>query len=126
MKNRAFLICMVFLPLLAGCGGKKSGTPGETVPPEVVAIRGMAVVSAIAGEDGRTRLAIPETALFMRGQLEGVHVVGPDSVVSVRWIRTGSVFGETVEVLSGLDEGEKVVAPYDAVVREGYKVTIKQ
>ncbi len=126
MKNRAFLACMVLLPLLVGCGGKKSGTPGETVPPEVVTVQGMALVSAVSGEDGRTKLAIPETALFMRGQLEGVQVVGPDSIVSVRWVRTSTAFDGSVEVLSGLDEGEKVVAPHDAAVREGFKVTIKQ
>ena len=117
---------MLLLPLLAGCGGKKSGAPGETALPEVATVQGVAVVSAVAGEDGRTKLAIPGSALFMRGQLEGVQVVGPDSIVSVRWIRTGNVLDGSVEVLSGLDEGEKVVTPHDAAVREGFKVTIKQ
>ena len=62
----------------------------------------------------------------MRGQLEGVQVVGDDDIVSVRWIRTGNISDGNVEVLSGLGKGEKVVAPYVRGVQEGFQVTVKQ
>ncbi len=126
MKYSAFLVCIAFLPLLAGCGDEKSETVGETASGEIVTVQGIAKVSAFSEVPGRGMLVIPASALFRRGQLEGVQVVGADSLMAIRWVRTGAETRGGVEVLSGLDEGEAVIAPHEAGVREGVRVTIKR
>jgi membrane fusion protein, multidrug efflux system len=55
-------------------------------------------------------LAIPRGAVREVGQLDLVEVVEKGQM-SRRTIRTGRTFGEDVEVLSGLREGEQVVLP---------------
>ena len=54
-------------------------------------------------------LAVPAAAVFQRGQLECVYVVGDGGVASLRLITTGKRRGDKVEVLGGLDPGERVV-----------------
>lgn len=58
---------------------------------------------------GTQRLLIPQKAVFNRGQLQGVYVLDGQQVLRLRWIRTGSEFGEKVEVLAGLNQGDLVV-----------------
>jgi RND family efflux transporter MFP subunit len=53
-------------------------------------------------------LLIPLSAVTRTGQLENVRVV-VDGGLQIRNVRTGKAYGEQVEVLSGLLEGEKVV-----------------
>lgn len=55
-------------------------------------------------------LVIPQQAVQSVGQLELVEVV-EDGRTSRRAIRTGRIFDDQVEVLSGLRAGEKVVIP---------------
>jgi RND family efflux transporter MFP subunit len=55
-------------------------------------------------------LVIPRRAVREVGQLELVEVV-ENGQLSRRAIRIGRTFGEDVEVLSGLREGEQVVLP---------------
>lgn len=63
--------------------------------------------------DGRERqvLLIPAAAVGNVGQLETVQVAGPDGV-KLRQIKTGKKYGMDVEVLSGLQAGEKIVGSY--------------
>ena len=69
---------------------------------------GMLVKVAFAMGD-RLRLSIPEQALVHRSEVVGVYVVGADDQVSLRHVRTGMTDAEgMVEILSGLDDGEKV------------------
>jgi RND family efflux transporter MFP subunit len=59
--------------------------------------------------DGRERrvLLIPAAAVKSIGQLETVQVAGPQGV-RLRQIRTGRTYGTEVEVLAGLQAGERV------------------
>lgn len=52
-------------------------------------------------------IAIPTAALVREGDLTGVHVRG----AGIRWIRTGRVFGDSVEVVSGLRDGDRIIVP---------------
>jgi RND family efflux transporter MFP subunit len=56
----------------------------------------------------RTALLIPESAVTRSGQLETVEVV-ESGETGTRQIRTGRRYGEKLEVLSGLLEGEKIL-----------------
>lgn len=58
---------------------------------------------------GRTSLLIPTSAVLNYGQLQAVKVVENDRL-STRHIRTGKTYGEQVEVLSGLRDGETILA----------------
>lgn len=53
-------------------------------------------------------LLIPAAAVARSGQLESVRVLTQDGP-RTRNVRTGKTYGDQVEVLSGLQEGEKVV-----------------
>jgi RND family efflux transporter MFP subunit len=70
--------------------------------------------------DGRERqvLLIPAAAVRHIGQLETVQVVGPEGV-TWRQIRTGKTYGTNVEVLAGLQAGEKIVATFKESASSG-------
>ncbi|MBN1546878.1 MAG: efflux RND transporter periplasmic adaptor subunit [Syntrophaceae bacterium] len=54
-------------------------------------------------------LIVPQTAIVQRGQLTGVYVVDTENLTAYRLIRTGKVYNQGVEVLSGLKQGERIV-----------------
>jgi RND family efflux transporter MFP subunit len=58
----------------------------------------------------RRSILVPQAALVHRGQLDAVYVVGQDQIASLRYITLGRPSTKDVEVLSGLDGGERVVA----------------
>jgi multidrug efflux pump subunit AcrA (membrane-fusion protein) len=53
---------------------------------------------------------IPRTTIVERGQLRGVFVIDANQIATLRYVTLGKTFGEQVEVLSGLQQGEKLVA----------------
>ncbi len=58
----------------------------------------------------RETMVVPQTALLQRGQLEAVYVVNKDGLVSLRYVTLGKPSLGSVEVLSGLADGDRVVA----------------
>jgi len=58
----------------------------------------------------RPTLLIPRTSLVERGQLQGVYVLDASQIAGLRYIAVGNSAGEQIEVLSGLQGGEKLVA----------------
>jgi RND family efflux transporter MFP subunit len=58
----------------------------------------------------RSALLIPQTAIVVRGQLQGVYVIDANQVAGLRYVTLGKGEGQQVEVLSGLQEGERFVA----------------
>jgi RND family efflux transporter MFP subunit len=62
----------------------------------------------LACQAEQTALLIPATAVLHYGQLQAVKVVDGKQW-HTRHIRTGKVYGEQVEVLSGLHEGETIL-----------------
>lgn len=57
----------------------------------------------------RSALLVPAGAVVSKGQLTGVYAVDTQGVMTYRLVRTGSVFGSRVEVLSGLSPDERIV-----------------
>jgi multidrug efflux system membrane fusion protein len=72
----------------------------------------------------RTVVAIPNAAIVERGQLQSVFVV-EDASAHSRVITTGKRVGGAIEVLSGLSEGEKVIAPPPATLSDGARVEVR-
>jgi RND family efflux transporter MFP subunit len=58
----------------------------------------------------RSALLIPRTSLVERGQLQGVYVLDANQIAGLRYLTLGKSAGEQIEVLSGLQDGEKLVA----------------
>lgn len=64
-------------------------------------------VSIPAGK--KETLLVSKKAIVEKGQLTGVYVVDTDSIVTYRLIRAGRVYGDKVEVLSGLNPNERII-----------------
>ena len=58
----------------------------------------------------RTSLTVPQSAIVERGQLREIYVVGDDKIASLRYVSVGNQRQGRVEVLSGLRNGETLVA----------------
>jgi multidrug efflux pump subunit AcrA (membrane-fusion protein) len=67
-------------------------------------------------------IAVPVKAIVKRGQLTGVFVVDGANLARLRLVNTGKTFGDRVEVLSGLSEGERVVTDGVAKVTDGSRL----
>jgi RND family efflux transporter MFP subunit len=63
--------------------------------------------TAMVPSGTRVGVTIPADAVVRRGQLTGVRVVTGDAA-TLRWIRLGRTVGDRVEVLSGLEAGERI------------------
>lgn len=74
---------------------------------------------------GRSRkLLIPQVAVVGRGQLTGLYLVDPDNIAHFRLIRTGETFADSVEVLSGLNEGTRYVVDPPVNLTDGSRVEL--
>ena len=54
-------------------------------------------------------LCVPAQAVHSADGRDYVYVLGEDQMREVKWIETGLYGDSTVEVLSGLTEGERVI-----------------
>jgi len=57
----------------------------------------------------RRTLLIPRSAVVERGQLQGVFVLDQNKVAGLRYITLGKSSGSEIEVLTGLEGGERIV-----------------
>lgn len=71
--------------------------------------------------ESRPVLAVPATAIVSRGQLTGVWVV-EDGLARLRWIRPGRRIDDRIEVLSGLDAGERYLPDPPAGIADAARV----
>ncbi len=67
-------------------------------------------------------LLVPGDALMVRGDGTQVAVVRPDSTVHLQKIQVGRDYGDRLEVLSGLQMGDRIIANPGDSAREGAKV----
>ena len=66
--------------------------------------------------------AVPQKAVVNRGQLVGVFIIDADGIARLRLVTTGKKFGERVEVLSGINEGERIAVDNVEGLSDGSKV----
>jgi len=67
-------------------------------------------------------LTVPVQSVLERGQLTFVYVVDPAKIAHMRLIQTGKTYGDRVEVLSGLSEGDQVILEPLSAVKDGAAV----
>jgi RND family efflux transporter MFP subunit len=70
---------------------------------------------------GESLVLAPRTAISERGQLNGVYLVD-DGIMRFRLVRLGRLFDEEVEILSGLNAGDTIVAAPGEQARNGARV----
>ncbi len=71
------------------------------------------------------QLLIKRSAIIIRGQLTGLYLVDSDNIARFRLIRLGKTSGDSVEVLSGLKEGDRYVATPVPTLVDGARVIIQ-
>jgi multidrug efflux pump subunit AcrA (membrane-fusion protein) len=69
-------------------------------------------------------LTIARSALVRRGQLEMVFVLDGDRA-RLRLVKSGRSEGDKVAILSGLSDGEKVLARHAELLQDGQRVTVQ-
>ncbi len=67
-------------------------------------------------------LLIPGNSLIKRGQLTGLYTVSQEGTALLRWIRTGKTYGDSIEVLSGLADGEQYILSAENRIYDGTPV----
>lgn len=67
-------------------------------------------------------LQVPETAVIHQGQLTGVFTVSDDLTARFVLVRTGAAGDGRIEILSGLQDGQRVVVDPPPTLRHGGRV----
>ena len=67
-------------------------------------------------------IAVPQTALVQRGQLSGVYIVGQDGTAHFRIVTTGKNSEGMVEIYSGINVRDEIVASDTGYLNDGIKV----
>lgn len=70
----------------------------------------------------RAAIAIPETTIISRGQMDYVFVA-EENTAMLRIVRTGSSGDGSTEILAGLDPGEEVILSPPSVLQDGQPLT---
>ncbi len=67
-------------------------------------------------------LLVPAKSVIQRGQLQMVYVITPQNLCQMRLVKAGKRYGKMVEILSGLEEGEKIIVEDVHKAIDGAKV----
>ena len=71
-------------------------------------------------------LLVPQTAIVERGQMQGVYLVDPNQVAGLRYVSLGKSAQDQVEVLAGLQPGDRLIAKPGAAQLEGKRIAGQQ
>ncbi|MFC2173937.1 efflux RND transporter periplasmic adaptor subunit [Acidobacteriota bacterium] len=76
----------------------------------------------------REGIKVTGRAVHKKGQLEGVFIVDEGGHARLYWIKTGAVIGDSVEILSGIKNGDLIVVSSEKTLLDGQpvKVTYKE
>src|SRR5512139_3967367 len=95
------------------------GSRSSTVKIDLLDVKGSSGSRGVlrSGLYGRARfpigekqiLQVPLKAILQRGQLVSVFVADSSQVLHLRLIKTGKQYGDQLEVLSGLNDGDRIV-----------------
>jgi multidrug efflux pump subunit AcrA (membrane-fusion protein) len=70
------------------------------------------------------KLFIPRGAVVERGQLTGIYLVDGENQARFRLVRLGRVSGEQVEVLSGMEEGDRFIVAPTPMLNDGARIEV--
>ena len=122
--NLTFADGIISTVLPAADPGSRTFLVKVALPVDVPAKSGMfARVQIPLGE--HTQLLVPRTAVVSQGQLTGIYLVDGEGIARFRLIRLGRVVATEVEVLSGMDEGDRYVLEPSPRLVDGARVEKK-
>jgi RND family efflux transporter MFP subunit len=107
----------------AADSGARTVTAKIAVPAGTAVRSGQFARVLVPGAAVRT-LLVPAAAVSTLGQMERVFVVGGDHRAVLRFVKTGATRGDRIEILAGLDDGERLVVGAPASLREGQPLEI--
>ena len=81
--------------------------------------------SGSVNQDFQESVTVPKSALVENGQLTGIYTVSLSNTALLRWVKTGKVVGDQVEILSGLTAKEPYIVSANGKLFNGAKVTTK-
>ncbi len=70
----------------------------------------------------REILLVPKVSVVKKGQMQGIYVVDDKGIINLRFIRTGREVDGRVEILSGLNKGERIVVSGTATAVDGGRI----
>ncbi|MGC1205526.1 MAG: efflux RND transporter periplasmic adaptor subunit [Flavobacteriaceae bacterium] len=79
----------------------------------------------IENQEQTDMVLIPKNTIVTKGQLSGVYTVSQSNTALLRWLRLGRVYGDNVEVLSGLSTDESYIASAEGKLYNGAKISIQ-
>jgi RND family efflux transporter MFP subunit len=85
---------------------------------------GMFARATFEGEP-RQALVVQASSVISRGQLTGLFILNDADVARLRWVRTGPVSERGIEILSGLNAGERYVSDPPPALVDGARVEAK-
>lgn len=125
---------LVYVDLPAAKGFAAGPSQGKTAPSGGSAVREATSVGATfrpgmfaRGEfalGASSALTVPQTAVVVRDGFSYVYRVGPDSKVKQVKVQTGRVAGDQLEVLSGVQAQDKLVASGGSFLSDGDLVKV--
>ena len=94
---------------------------------EVAILSGMfsTVQFPVERKTASSMVLIPAEAIIKNGQLAGVFTVSQSNTALLRWLRLGRIYGNQVEVLSGLNANESYIVSAEGKLFNGAKITIQ-
>jgi len=95
------------------------------LPIDIKARSGMFARVQIPTGQAKT-LLVASGAVVRHGQLTGLYLVDADNTARFRLVRTGKIYGDSVEVLSGLKAGDRYVLEPTPGIRDGFRVEVAQ
>ncbi len=90
--------------------------------PDGALMPGMYAQVEFSNSRANAPLLIPAEALMVRADGTQVAVVGPDSIVHLQKIVIGRDYGDRLEVMQGVQVGDRIIFNPDDSAREGVKV----
>jgi RND family efflux transporter MFP subunit len=96
----------------------------NVLPGMIVNIRFLFTNYNTSTTKGSPIVLVSERALVKKGQLTGIYTIGNGNIAILRWLRIGKIFGNQVQVLSGLSYDEQYIVSADGKLYNGAKVSI--
>ncbi len=87
---------------------------------------GMYVQAEVAHDEKKNALTVPVEAVRQRGDNGNVLVVNAQDVVEEKHVKLGQSDGTRIEIISGLNEGERAIVGHLSEYRTGQKVQPKE
>lgn len=70
------------------------------------------------------KLLVPSSMVVERGQLKGVWTVSEANQALLRWVRLGKPYGDHIEVLSGLNDGNQLIITTEGRLFDGAQLQL--